>query len=219
MRFLIGLFYTALVFLLAWRKRSHFLPPTFPILFLVLCSFAIDILCYFSSLDGLKFYPLLHLWTLIEVSCEVAYLLLQTTNTKAKALINSSFALFIVLWIYTNSIKGALKDEDKPLVIVACACINIALVLLFRTRILHVSKHLSHEWILSAKSLINETIHQLLSTQNGKIFLGLFCYNLLTLCIFAYGLISRENTDMQHSVALFIRNTFFLLAFLHRDHD
>lgn len=219
LRLILVITYTLFVCYLGWRKRSYLLPSAQPILFLVWFSCAIDILALICYREGLPHEPLQHLFTLIEFLCQATYISVSLIQRKGRITLSIATMLFCVAWLAFNAQAGALAKGDEPLVILSGATMNFFLVLALRERLSCAAQSLASEWSLSVSVLIRQTAQQLVTTQHGKIFCGLFLYNFLALCIFAVELLYNLDTRWAHSSAHIMKNTFFLFAFLYREYD
>jgi hypothetical protein len=226
MRFYIGLGYLALVCLLGLRALGKIPVPAYIIVALAWFSLGCDIMCYavyaahkdiLPPEEIFKLYaPIEHLYALFEFFAQLLFVYMISKGQRLRRSILIVVPVFFAGWVYSQFTPGIVNMKNEPAIFFATSIANAYILMVLRTQAKNVSE--GSEILPLQRSILRETLRQLFLSEVGKIFIGLFIYNLFQLSLFFVILgienISHVVTQWIHSFSLALRNTLIAVSFI-----
>lgn len=216
MRFFLGLGYLALVCLLGLRALGKIPVPAYIIVALLWFSLGCDVLCYACYLAGVPFYPIEHLYALFEFFAQLLFVYMISKDQRLRRSIIIVVPVFFAGWVYSQITPGIVNMKNEPAIFFATSIANAYILFVLRTQAKNVND--SSESLPLSRSILGETLRQIFLSELGKIFIGLFVYNLFQLSLF-FLILGIENislviTQWIHSFSLALRNSLIAMSFV-----
>lgn len=226
MRFYLGLGYLTLVCLLGLRALGKIPVPAYIIVALTWFSLGCDIMCFavylahkgsLSSDEIFKLYaPIEHLYALFEFFAQLLFVYMISKDQRLRRSITIVVPVFFAGWVYSQITPGIVNMKNEPSIFFATSIANAYILMVLRTQAKNVSE--GSESLALPRSILGETLRQIFLSELGKIFIGLFVYNLFQLSLFLVILgienISPVITQWIHSFSLALRNTLIAMSFI-----
>lgn len=213
LRFAAGLVFSAFICLLSLRALGKIPMPAFVIVALAWFSLACDLMCYACYTVGITHYPIEHLYALFEFLAQLLFVYLISTSTRLKQSILLVIPIFFGAWVYSQMAPGIVDMKNEPAIFFATSIANAYILFVLRSQAKSVSQssQISH-------SILAETLRQLFLSELGKIFIGLFLYNLFQLSLF-FLILGIENfsegaSRYIASFSHFVKNTLIAMSFI-----